>query len=119
MLSNRVMIIMHVPSVLIINDGFSYVQESSLKLLALICQRDKFQGVFSIWKCLNMLPQLIDIFMTSESDNSVQLSLDCIIMICQHVNVAKFTLIQEAKRSKPFYQTAKQIPQLKPFFENQ
>ena len=102
------------------NSEQSQIQESSLKLLALICQRnenEENEGPYSIWKCLNILPQLTDIFMTSNSDKSVQLALDCIIMLCQSVNVAKYTLIHEAKRSKPFYQTALQIPQLKAFFD--
>ena len=74
-------------------------------------------GNVNVYGGLNILPQLIDIFMTNDNEKSIQLALDCIIMIAKDVNVAKFTLIQEAKRSKPFYQTVLQIPQLAPYFE--
>lgn len=96
-----------------IKDEDVQTQQSSLELISFICQRDGNEGIDSVWKCLNILPELIDIFMTANTQTSIKLALDCIIMICERINAAQYILIQEAKRSKPFAKTALQIPQLK------
>ena len=98
-----------------IQDKNLQIQQSALELVAFICQRDgdANEGIDAVWKCLNILPDLIDIFMTSNTQTSIKLALDCIIMICQAITAAQYILIQEAKRSKPFAKTALQIPQLK------
>jgi len=92
------------------------IQQSAVQLLALVAQHTP-GGIDAVWKCRNVLPQLIDVFMLSEKDRIVSLALDCILMLCQTKQTAQRILRKEARRSKPFLETARKIEQLKPFLD--
>ena len=89
------------------------IQQSAVQLLALVAQQK--DGIHSVWACLNILPQLIDIFMMAEKDRIIAVALDCIIMLCQNNETAQRILRKEARRSKCFFETAKKFELLQPY----
>ena len=95
-------------------DDNQLMQQSAVGLLALVAQQ-KNNGIDAVWKCLNIVPELIDIFMMTEKDRTIALALDCIIMLCQSQETAQIILRKEARRSQAFYSTANKIEQLQPF----
>jgi len=96
------------------NDERALTQQSAVQLLALVAQQ-KDGGLDAVWKCLNILPELIDIFMTNDRERIMSLALDCIIVLCRHNETAQRVLRKEARRSQAFLQTANKIPELQPF----
>eukprot|EP01083_Nonionella_stella_P238228 834981_1 len=94
-------------------DEKALIQQSAVQLLALIAQQK--DGQIAVWKCLNILPQLIDLFMSAEKERTISLALDCIIMLCQSNQCAQRILRQEARRSPSFLETARKISLLQPF----
>lgn len=100
--------------------GFAYmqhenalIQQSAIQILALIIQQNN--GIDSVLKCLNILSELIDIFMTNKKERTMALALDCIIMMCQRNKTQQIILRKEARRNNAFYQNAKKIKELKAF----
>ena len=89
------------------------IQQSAVQLLGLVAQQK--DGIDSVWKCLNILQDLIDIFMMAEKERMISIALDCIIMLCQNNETAQIILRKEARRSQPFYETIKKIEQLEPY----
>jgi len=97
-----------------LGDEKALIQQSAVQLLALVAQHPN-DGIDAVWKCRNILPQLIDVFMLHEKDRIVSLALDCIIMLCRANDTAQRILRKEARRSKAFLETARKIQQLTPF----
>jgi len=93
-------------------------QQSAVQLLGLVGQQ-KEGGLDAVWKCLNILPELIVIFMTNERERIMSMALDCIISLTQHNDTAQRILRKEARRSQPFLETARKIPELQPFLKEE
>ncbi|ETO09393.1 hypothetical protein RFI_27983 [Reticulomyxa filosa] len=85
----------------------------AMRLLAITCKEPN--GAKAVWKSLNIIPKLVDIFMLSQNELDVAYALDCIISLCKEISTAAILLQKEAKRSTAFHQTALQIFELKPY----
>eukprot|EP01084_Bolivina_argentea_P126943 224620_1 len=82
------------------------IQQSAVQLLALVSQQNN--GINAVWQCLNILPELIDIFMLAEKERTISLALDCMIMLCKSNQTAQIMLRKEARRSEPFFSNREQ-----------
>lgn len=93
-------------------------QQSAVQLLALTAQQTD-GGLDAVWKCPDILPELVDIVMTNDRERIMSLALDVVIALCRHRQTAQVILRKEARRSAAFLETAKKIPELQPFLTDE
>ena len=71
---------------------------------------NKKGGIDSIWKCFNILINLLDILMTNEDQMNVKLALDIILIVVTNIKPAKQLLEKEIRSSKALEKTLLKIP---------